>query len=367
MITNGYEFIDLIEEGTEFISQEININLNKTNDNFQKSARNLDLRRVYGSSEETVYKIDKIKTKEKRKSICAIICVKDSIELLTCLYENFEKYSASDFFDVILVDDRSVSDQVYDLTMKFGHSYMKVSYDGIFNFSMVNNFGANLAHNLGYERVIFWNSDLWIRSREDLENYFKNLATSNDKLIGAKLVYPPSELSFKKGDHYVGIREKIQFGGSIEIFNSSLMFKSVIHGGVGKDPDIPLFSENRYDIFMTGAMINIDLNHFKDLKGFNPNLKINFQDVDLCFRSSEKRHYPYLIFKNCSFYHDEGVSLDDGNIKSDFDTQKKKDAFYFLRLWSIDRQEKISSHYTYSSHVQLFEKLAKEHINKEKK
>ena len=366
MINNGYEFLDLIAEGTEFISQEIDIDLKKSNDNFLKSVRNLDSRRAYGSLDETIYKIDKIETKGRRKSICAIVCVKDNIELLTRLYENFEKYSASDFFDVILVDDRSTCDKVYDLTMQFDHSYMKLSYDGIFNFSMVNNFGANLAYNLGYERVIFWNSDLWIRSREDLCHYFENAHMSNDKLIGAKLVFPPSELSFKKGDHYAGIREKIQFGGSKEVFNSSLMFRTVIHNGIGKDPDIPLFSENRYDIFMTGAMINIDLNYFKELKGFNPNLKINFQDVDLCFKSSEKKHYPYLIFKDCSFYHDEGVSLDDGSIKSDFGTQKKKDFFYFSRLWSIDRQEKISSNYTYSTHMQLFEKLAKE-INKEKK
>ena len=76
--------------------------------------------------------------------------------------------------------------------------YVRADYDGLFNFSMVNNIGALFAIQQGYNEILFWNSDLWIPDENALKVFFKNHIDVGSSFTGAKLLYPPEYQSFRK-------------------------------------------------------------------------------------------------------------------------------------------------------------------------
>jgi len=197
---------------------------------------------------------------------------------------------------------------------------------------MVNNIGAHFAKIKGYEEVLFWNSDLWIHSSEHLEVFFKSHEEYQSKITGAKMLYPTPELSFR-GENSIFAKyfDTIQHAGTY-MQKSERLPNCYEPNNYGRycHKNHKLFSINRYDIATTGAMILIDLQHFINLGGFNPSLKINYQDFSLCFNSCKVGEYPLIVCKDCYFYHDESISLGDNAY---YGKDKIKDFYLYSKLW----------------------------------
>ena len=319
-----YVFVEDITPST-IISQE----LFKVKRSYREKNGTL---RLVGAYKTVDYKIVDVIKREKQNNICAIITIKNSKNLLEYTLKNLKDHKLSDYCDLLIVDDRSDSEDIKELSEINLNHYMRVEYDDVFNFSVVNDIGANFAINEGYEEIIFWNSDLWIKSREDLETFFDTHKKEQSKITGAVLVYPPKEQSFRK-DLSEKIRNTVQFGGCFSQMKNGGLHP--MHFGRYLDPTDSLFKYNKHDIFMTGALILIDSELFKEVRGFNPNMAVNYQDVDLCFKCVERGAKPLIISEGCKFYHDEGVTM------TSLDDQKAADSVIYAKIWANDKLLKI--------------------------
>lgn len=267
-----------------------------------------------------------------------LIPIKDNGALLEYTLNNIFLNKTNKEFNIIVIDDRSFNDSIADVAEKFSVSYLRVDNDKGFNFSMLNNIAAKICYQLGVKNIILWNSDLWEPQEGFLTKLFRKHIQDKSYISGARLLYPPKEMSFHKDEdslnvklHFPGMtggkwREKIQFGGdawSIRGFPS--------HSRRLKPGNDPVASCDKFVHFVTGALQIINLDKFIAIGGLNPSLSKNFQDVDYCLRLVEENIYPMYYGKDIFFYHDESLSL----IKEGkFDKQFESDHVLYSKLWS---------------------------------
>jgi GT2 family glycosyltransferase len=293
--------------------------------------------KIFGNRVEQEFIIDDVHLLKKKKKRCAVMSVKDNPDLLRFTLSNFRKNNVFEYIDLIVVDDRPSNSAISEVCKESQVSYLKVFYDGLFNFSMVNNIAIHFALNLGYEEVILWSSDLWVVDEQNLINFFKTHERENSKISGAVLLYPPEHMSFRERKEKIDISNTIQFGGYFPLINNNLNTVFPNHYGRYEKSDSLLFKNNRYDIFTTGALILMDIEAYKESGGLNPSFKINFQDVDLCHKFCEMGYNPLIISERCRFYHDEGVSLQSNEVNE----YKKLEALLHAKLWDIPRMSSI--------------------------
>ena len=266
----------------------------------------------------------------KSKKTLGIITIKNESRMLKYTLKNLKENGFYDYSDLLIVDDRS-SENIKKIALDNNCMYIRVDYDDIFNFSMVNNIGAKYALDSGYEEIIFWNSDLWITSPENLEVFFETHRSHKSTITGAMLVYPPKSKSFSKLSH--DKRDTIQYGGCVFDFQKDLGCFLVRHSGRHLKIDSSLHNQNHHVAFVTGALILTKADLFYKLGGFNPSLKVNFQDLDFCLRGCELNHVPYYVGKDCYFYHDEGIALGSPS----FSKLKADDMLLYSKIWHASR------------------------------
>ncbi len=269
-----------------------------------------------------------------------IIAIKDNSKLLRITCDNLIQTQVASAVNMIIVDDRSEED-IKSIALSNRFSYLRVDNSKGFNFSMLNNIAAKLCDDNGVKTIILWNSDLWVRNKEDFLSLLERHRTSNSKLSGTKLVYPPAAMSLNKKIDTDNIktyfpymadgrwRETIQFGGSRWIRTSSGWTPE--HFKRFSEPENPCVDCDRGCDFVTGALQVWDLEHFKNLGGLNPSMAKQLQDVDVCLRSIEAGVVPMYFGKNIVFYHDESATLMKEGKK---DLQSANDYVMFYKIWN---------------------------------
>ena len=151
-----------------------------------------------------------------------IISINNNLDLLKYTISNFKENKVLDLCNVIVVDDRSEQD-IRNCVLENNLNYLRVDTSHGFNFSMLNNIGANVVDSLGGKKIIIWNSDLWVPDDKTLPEILQLHNNDRSKFSGTKLLYPPQEKTLNKGDvtynianHFPHIekwRNKVQFGG----------------------------------------------------------------------------------------------------------------------------------------------------------
>lgn len=275
-----------------------------------------------------------------------ILPIKDNSELLRTTLKNFKDNDVEDLCDVIVVDDRS-SEDLKSIVLENDFTYLRVDNGKGFNFSMLNNIAAKVAHAKGADTVVFWNSDLWCADREHLKALLERHKETGSKISGSKLLYPPLKMSLNKEEDNENIRtyfpsmaggkwrEKVQFGGDTwhRHPNSPILLAPDHYLRFTKDTD-PRVNCDRGSAFVTGALQVWDLNHFISLGGFNPSLSKNLQDTDVCLKSIESGHPPYYFGKDIFFYHDESFNMNNNGTEKKQDNQFISDHILFGKIWN---------------------------------
>lgn len=277
-------------------------------------------------------------------NLSILIPIKDNVELLKTTINNLYQKNIVNHSNIIIIDDRSTID-IKKIVLENKLSYLRVDNEKGFNFSMLNNIAAFIAHRLGCKQIILWNSDLWCVKEEYYKKFVENHENNNSTISGAKLIYPPIDFSMHKEEDSENIdtnfphmkgkwRNTVQFGGSTWISTNNGIIP--LHSCRFKD-----ITDNRVDCdkgesFITGALQMIDLDWFIECGGMNPSLSKNYQDVDLCLKALEKNKKLFYFGKNIYFYHDESVSLIKEGKK---DLQLLSDQVLFNKIW----QSKLSS------------------------
>ena len=91
---------------------------------------------------------------------------------------------------------------------------------------------------------------------------------------------------------------------------------------------------DKEEIFITGALMIVNLNWFFNEGGLNPSLSKVFQDVDLCLRAKEKNQQIIYYGKDIHFFHDESLTFFSDNKNKKSDEQYYSDHLLFAKLWN---------------------------------
>lgn len=228
--------------------------------------------------------------------VSIIIANKDHIEDLDrCIKSIFEK-SIYKNYEIIIVENNSEDSRTYayykSLKDKYENikvvNWSKRSGEKAFNFSAINNYGVSFADG---EYLLFLNNDTEIISETAISEMLGSLMRDEIGIVGAKLLFKD------KCIQHAGI--VLGFGG----------FAGPVFIGL-RDDDLgymlrPVVNCNYSAV--TAACLMIKRSLFDEVGGFDEELAVALNDVDICLKVREKgKLVTYLA--DCKWYHFESRS-----------------------------------------------------------
>lgn len=264
----------------------------------------------------------------------AILCIKDNLDLLKFTFSKLKETNNLDYINLLIVDDRPSDKKIRDFCATNSINYISVDNKSHFNFSMLNNIGANIFHENGCRDIILWNSDLWPGNDTSLKNIIDLHVEMNNAITGTRLMYPskswngtedvPENISnFFKGAEKT-YRDTIQFGGCIFSFVNNGYYPNHF----ARFTNNSYAYKNGYVHFITGAFTIIKSDIFFELGCLNPSLSSQFQDVDFSLRCREKEYNVFYVGEEFML-HDESVSLKE----KDKHISYHNDHILYYKLW----------------------------------
>ena len=279
-----------------------------------------------------------------------IIPSRNNLDLIEYTLNNLFINNIDEICNIMVVDDRSTDN--YSTLLKYsGLSLLRVDNEKGFNFSMLCNIGAYVAHKLGCSEIILWNNDLWVEKREYLETIIKKHREDKSTISGTKLIYPLKSFNGNTEDsenvkqHFPNMKDgkwrgTVQFGGFAWINTTNNALSLIpIHAKRFSDKTNSLVNTDKNDICVTGAFQIIDLKWFINKGGLNPSLSKNMQDIDVCLRAIEDNKKVCYYGKDIYFWHDESLTFYSQNEKKN-DKQMMSDRVLFGKIWN-SKLEKI--------------------------
>jgi GT2 family glycosyltransferase len=194
-----------------------------------------------------------------------IIPTRDGLEhLRPCIESIFEKTSYDlGRVEIIIVDNNSTNPETLDYLAELAlrPRVSIVPYPRPFNFSVINNVGAEAAVS---EVLIFLNNDTVVHDPTWLSKLVSYARQPGVGIVGAKLLFPDGT---------------IQHGGCV----AGASLGTVQHLLSGAMPvDVADTDRTREISLLTGACVAIRRNVFQQIGGFDPILRITWNDVKAC-------------------------------------------------------------------------------------
>lgn len=238
--------------------------------------------------------------------ISIVIPSKDNYNVLKRCIDSIRNKNTYKNYEIIVVDNGS-NDGNKSKYSAIADKYIYEKMD--FNFSKMCNIGAENAEG---EIILFLNDDTEIISSDAL-NVMANYALEPQTgAVGCKLLYPSN---------------KIQHCGVISIQNGP------VHPFMGFDENADCyFGRNKYSYnysAVTGACLMIEKKKFM---GFDENLPVAYNDIDLCWTLVENGYYNVVV-NSVKLYHYESLSRGDD----------RKSQLKLMRLYS-EREKLYNKH-----------------------
>lgn len=261
---------------------------------------------------------------EDNSLVSIIIPTKDNVDYLKRCVESILNKTSSAEYQIIIVDNNSEKPETHEYLENIsGEKKIKIlDYTMEFNYSAINNFAAKQADG---EYLIFLNNDTEIISDDWLQRMKHWLRDTGIGCVGAKLLYQDRTIQ------HIGVL----LGGAM----------GACHYNVGnKDSDLGYFGINmlpREISVMTGACIGIRKETFLGIGGFDTQMAVAFNDVQMCMRLREKG-YDNLIDPGIQLFHYESLTRgqDDNEFKK---LRSIKERDYFVR--SVDSDIRFDPYY----------------------
>jgi len=219
--------------------------------------------------------------------ISIIIPTRDQIDLLKRCIESIEQKSTFHNYEIIIVDNGSIEPATLDYFAE--KPFQVLRDDAEFNFSRLNNLGARNANG---NHLLFLNNDTEVISPAWLEAMLEHSQRAQVGAVGAKLLYPNGLIQ------HAGI----VLGGPNLSEHINLFSEIYSHGDYGLADVVRNFSA------VTGACLMMRADVFREIGGFDEQLAVTYNDVDLCLKARDHNYLvvytPYAVL-----YHREGVSV----------------------------------------------------------
>lgn len=238
--------------------------------------------------------------------VSIVIPTKNSYSYITQCVDAILEKTNYPYFEIVIVDTGSDDDRVYDYYKRLRQNNPEVTQLNWkakkFNFSEACNFGAKHAKG---EYLLFLNNDTEVISPDWIEGLLEHAQRDGVGMVGAKLLFE---------------NDTIQHGG-IVLSERDVAF----HPFYGKDPRLDIFeyiyvANIRNVAAVTGACSMVSRQKFDEVGGFDPKLRVTYNDVDLCLRLLD-RGYRNIFNPFVELYHYESISV--GRINTSDRDQKE--------------------------------------------
>ena len=234
----------------------------------------------------------------KTESLISILIPnKDSVEVLSRCIESIYKKTLYRNYEIIIIENNSEEIGTFEYYERISNQYdnLKVVYwEGEFNYSAINNYGASFAAG---RYLLLLNNDIEVISPNWLDSMLGFCQRDDVGIVGAKLLYPDDTIqhagvamSYCEGPH--------EMGGPIHVFANI----------DETDPGYMHRTQFSQDVSMvTGACLMTKRTLFDSLGGLNESYQVAYNDVDYCLRA--RRANMLVVYDaNIRLYHYESFS-----------------------------------------------------------
>lgn len=225
--------------------------------------------------------------------ISIIIPTSDKVNVLKACIESILTRTQYQNYEIIIVDNLSREQKTFDYyrELEANPRIRILEYDMPFNFSDMNNFAASHADG---EHLVFLNNDVEIRSGEWLSAMLEHSQRREVGAVGAKLLYPNNTIQ------HAGII--IGIIGNPPVAGHAHRHLPVLHPGYfGRANHIANVSA------VTAACLMVRKTVFEEVGGFDEELAVAFNDIDLCLKI-RKQGYLIVYTPYAELYHHESLS-----------------------------------------------------------
>ncbi|MDO4804512.1 MAG: glycosyltransferase family 2 protein [Lachnospiraceae bacterium] len=216
---------------------------------------------------------------EGRPLVSIIIPNKDHMETLRRAFDSIVGKSTYGNYEIIIVENGSVEEQtfLYYERLQLRYPFVKViTWDAPFNYSAINNFGVKEANG---SYLLFLNNDVEVISPEWMEEMLSICQRAECGACGARLLFPDNTIQ------HMGVI--VGMGGAAGHMLSGAPSGETGCGGRG------ILTQNVSAA--TAACLMVKKSVFEEIGGFDEDLAVAFNDVDLCLKIREAG---YLVAVN---------------------------------------------------------------------
>lgn len=228
---------------------------------------------------------------EEKPLVSILIPNKDHIDDLKRCINSIEEKTTYKNYEYIIIENNSTESETFAYYKELeasNHKVKVVYWDGVFNYSEINNFGASYANG---EYLLLLNNDTEVINEEWMEEMLGYCMRRDVGIVGARLYYPDDTIQ------HAGV--VIGFGGI-----AGHCFVQHPKGHTGYFHRI--ISAQNYSA-VTAACMMVKRSVFDEVGGLTTELAVAFNDIDFCLKV---RKAGYLIVYNpyAELYHYESKS-----------------------------------------------------------
>lgn len=239
---------------------------------------------------DTIFEIKYDIAREDKISI--LIPTKDHIDDLRRCIDSIKERSTYENYEIIVIENNSADKATFDYykTLEEQDKITVVTYEGDFNYSCINNFGARFATG---EYLLLLNNDTQVITMNWLEAMLMYAQRPDVGAVGAKLYY--GDRTIQHAGVVVGLGAHRTAGHTHYKINYDNL------GYMGK----LCYAQNVSAV--TGACLMVKKSLYDALGGLDEQFKIALNDVDFCLRLREQG-YLNVFTPFAELYHFESAS-----------------------------------------------------------
>jgi GT2 family glycosyltransferase len=224
----------------------------------------------------------------ERPLVSIVIPTRDKRALLQTTLESIWARTDYDRYEIIILDNQSSDPDAVQYLQSLGSRCQVHQWTKPFNYSALNNFGVRHARG---EQLLFLNNDVEVIHPDWLTALLEHAQRPDVGAVGAKLLYADG---------------RIQHAGVVVGINrvAANAFRSWPGEAIGH-PRLADFTRNCSAV--TGACMMVPRRVFEEAGGFDEDLRVVLNDVDLCLKIRQ-RGYLVVYTPHALLFHYEGSS-----------------------------------------------------------
>ncbi|MCP5503325.1 MAG: glycosyltransferase [Leptospiraceae bacterium] len=251
------------------------------------------------------------------KKVSIVICTRDKVSLLRSAINSILNKSTYTNYEIVVVNNNSIEEETLNYfkeIVKLKNPITIIDDYSKFNFSKLNNKAVSMCSG---EFIIFLNNDTEIISKSWIEDLLGYAQKSHIGAVGAKLYFE---------DYTVQHAGVIAGLGSENIAGHVFRGVNREHSGYYGSLMVPY----NYSA-VTAACMMVERKKFEEVDGFDEELEIAYNDVDLCFKLLNKGYYNVVLpFVELFHYESKTRGIEDTKEKL---KRFEKERNYMSKRW----------------------------------